>query len=265
MSDTTTVPQGIDPSAQAEAAAKALAESNAKAAAAKAASEAAAARATEDPDLVRMTPKALKERIDEERAKGAKAASEALAAELGIPVADAKKLIADARAKEDAQKSEVQKLTEANAAKDAKLARLASLEEAVNGRAGIEFAGLTAEQQKAVQEIAGEDPAARLRTIDALKPTWAKVAFDAAAQSKAAEEAKLAAEAVPRAAAAPGKIPAPATTTPGAPPPPVINPGPPTNHLAVYESLKTTNPAMAARYHTAHASAIIAAQKKATG
>lgn len=61
---------------------------------------------------VDMTPAQLKERLEEERAKGEKRAADQFAKDLGIPLDEAKRLIADAKAKDDAAKSEVQRLTE---------------------------------------------------------------------------------------------------------------------------------------------------------
>ena len=222
---------------------------------------------------VEMTPAQLKARLDEERDKAAKAAEEKFAKDLGISLADAKKLIADAKAKDDAQKSEVQKLTEALAAERARLAEFESNKAIVEGRASIEFAALTEAQRAAVQSIAGDDAAKRLKTIDALKPTWvaaqqqaeaaqaaAVLAAKEAADKAAAEAAKVAAEAKRTA-----PIPAPASTTPAATPPAPAAPGQPTNHLAVWESLRVSNPAAAAMYRNKHDAAIRAAQKQATG
>lgn len=267
MSDTLVVPQGTDPSA-ADLAAKAAAETAAKEAAAKAAAEAAAARASGDPDLVRMTPAQLKTRLDEARTAEAKRAAEQFAADLGIPLADAKKIIADAKAKDDAQKSEVQKLTEQLAAEKARLVQFDAYKQTVEGRAGIEFAALSDAQKAAVETLAGADPAARLRTIDALRPTWAAAEAKAVADAQAKAVADAAAtKAAEEAAKKTAPLPAPASTTPAAPPPPPAAPGQPTNHLAVYQSLQQTNPAMAAKYHATHAPAIVAAQRqqRATG
>jgi len=242
-------------------AAKTAADNASKEASAKAVAEVAAkataAQAAADANLVRMTPAQLKERLDESRVAGEKA----LAAQLGVPVEEAKKLIADAKARDDANKSEVQRLTEQLAAAQAKSARLGVLEETVTGRAAVEFGALSDVQKAAVETIAGSDPAARLKTIDALKPSWAaaqKVADDTAQVAKAAADA--AAEAAKKA-----PVPAGATTAPASPPPPPAQPGTPTNHLAVWESLKASNPVAAGMYRSKHDAAIRAAQRQATG
>ncbi len=215
---------------------------------------------------VRMSSAVLKERLAEERAKGEKAVATAL----GVSVEDAKKIIADAKQKDDAQKSEVQRLTEQNSAKDLKLAEFEAYKGAVVVRAASELAGLTEAQRASVLKIAGESPAAQLVTIEAMRPTWneaAKQASDAAAQAKAIDDAKAAAEAaaiVAKANAPSPKVPAPAGTAPAAGAPPQAQPGAATNHLATYEALKAGNPAVAARYHSQHAAAILAAQRQKT-
>lgn len=214
---------------------------------------------------VDMTPAQLKERLDEERTKAAQRAQEALAKDLGIPLDEAKKLIAEHKERENATKSEVQKLADQKAALERQLSEFAAYKSAVESRAAYEFSALTDAQKAAVEKAAGDSPAKRLEIIDAFRPTWAaadKIAQEAAdlkaaAEKAAAEEAKK--------AAPPPKIPAGASTTPATPPPPPTQPGTPTNHLAVWEDLKTRNPAMAALYRVKHDAAIRAAQRQATG
>jgi hypothetical protein len=255
MSDTNTVPQGTDPSAPPVIP--------------PAPPPVVAPPKVEGEPEVRMTPAQLKARLDETRAAAEKRSADQLVATLGVDLDTAKKLIADAKARDEAQKSEVQKLAEQLAAEKAKNARLTVLEATVEERAGIEFAALDDAQKAAVEKLAGADAAARLRTIDALRPTWAAVAQKAAddakaAVDKAAEDAAKAAEEAAK-KAPPAKIPAPANTTPATPPPAPAQPGMPTNHLAVWEQLKTSNPAAAALYRNKHDAAIRAAQRQATG
>lgn len=245
MSDTTTVPQGTDPLAAPNGAPPPAPQVTAPPAVPK----------------VDMTPAQLKERLDEERTKAERRAAEQFAKDLGVPVDEAKRVIAEAKAKDEAAKSEVQRLTEANAAKDTKLARLSVLEETIAARAAVEYGALNEAQRQAIDTLAGTDPAARLKAIDAMKPTWAQAQADA---TKAAQEAaaKAAAEAEKaKANQPPPPVPPGANTTPPVTPPPAINPGTPTNHLAVYESLKSSNPAAAAVYHNKHAAAILAARR----
>ena len=225
-----------------------------------------AAPPADEPDVVKMPSKALAARLAEERDKASRATEEKFAKDLGIPIADAKKLIADAKAKNDAEKSEVQRLAEQKAALEQQLAEFAAYKATVEGRASIEFAGLTEAQRAAVETIAGTDPAKRLATIDALKPTWAAVMQAQTDAQKAAAEAaaKAAAEAAKVAAHAPGpagaQVPAPATTAPAAQGNAPPAPGQPTNHLAVYEQLKREQPFVAAGYFDKHSAAIIAAR-----
>lgn len=221
---------------------------------------------------VEMTPAQLKARLEEERVKGEKKAAADVAAALGVDLDTAKKLIAEAKAKEDAQKSEVQKLTESKKELEARLARFNDYEITITKRAEAEFNALDEAQKAAVERLAGKDPAKRLDTIDALKPTWtaAQQAASEAARVKAEADAKAAADAAAKAAAEAKRtapIPAGASTTPNAPPPPPAAPGQPTNHLAVWEDLKIHNPALAMRYRALHGPAILAAERqaKATG
>jgi hypothetical protein len=256
MSDTNTVPQGTDTSAAPPVIPPAP-------------PPVVAPPKVETEPEVRMTPAQLKARLAEERSKGERDKEAALAAMLGGDIETAKALIAEAKKKDEAQKSEVQKLTEQLAAEKAKLAQFDAYKTTVEERAGIEFAALDDTQKAAVEKLAGTDAAARLRTIDALRPTWAAVAQKAADDAKAAAD-KAAADAAKAAEdaakkAPPPKIPAPANTTPAAPPPAPAQPGMPTNHLAVWEQLKTSNPAAAALYRNKHDAAIRAAQRQATG
>lgn len=88
------------------------------------------------------------------------------------------------------------------------------------------FGVLTADQQGAVKAIAGDDPAAQLRAINALGPTWAKQAE----------------------AAAPAPAPKPATTAPAPDAPAGAATGSPPDHRAVYSDMRSRNPFAAAAY-----------------
>lgn len=253
MSDTNTVPQGTDPSA-------------APAASVQPAAMLPASKPDGEPE-VRMTPAQFKARLDETRVAAERRAAEQFAKDLGVSVDDAKKLIADAKAHNDAQKSEVQRLTERLAAEKARLAEFEAYKDAVEAQAAAELASLSDAQRAAVEDLAGESPAARLKAIAKLRPTWAAAqkagddAAKAATALAAAEAAKAAEDAAKR--APPPKLPPPASTAPAAPPPVPAQPGTPTNHHAVYEALKVSNPAAAARYRVQHEAAIRAAQRQA--
>lgn len=128
--------------------------------------------------------------------------------------------------------------------------RAEQLEPVVVARVAREMATLSAAQQAAVKQIAGDDPAAQLRTIDALASTWT-----------AAAPANPAAPPVPPPAAPPVPIPAPATSAPPNPAPPPPNPNPQPNVLATYQALEKSNPVQAANYKLAHWGEIQAAQQ----
>jgi len=221
----------------------------------------------DDPDLVKMPSAKLRERLAEEAEKGAKRAAEQFAKDLGVDIATAKKLIADAKARSDAEKSEVQRLTEQLAERDAKLAEFGAYKSAVEVRAAAEMAGLTEAQRVAVLAIAKDSPALQLQTIETLRPTWAaaaeahKVATEAAAKAAAEAAAKAAAPPPGPAGAPAASLAAPASTAPANPPPAPPSPGSPVNHLAEYERLKAAQPYAAATYFNQHANAIIAARK----
>lgn len=179
-------------------------------------------------DATNENPPWLKARLERER----ETAQKALLRDLGVddPKA-AKDALAAYKAAQDAAKTEAQRLADEVAALKPKAERLSTLEGVVNARAEAELASLTDTQRAAVVSLAGDDPAARLRTIDALRPTWA---------------AQQAAN-----AAAPKPLAAPASTTASAAAP---RPGEPTqtDHRAVYADLKKSNPMAAAAYALAH-------------
>jgi hypothetical protein len=168
-------------------------------------------------------PKWLPERLDRERRAALKAA--------GFEnVDEAKAAKAELDAKRNAQKTAEQKAAETQAKLDAEAQRAASLLGVVGEWAGRQMLGLTAEQQTAVKAIAGDDPAAQLKAITALQPTWNR------------------ADPTPPVAAPPATL---ATTVPtvGAPTPATVSEP---NHKAQYEALKAVNPFAAAQYMTAH-------------
>ena len=168
---------------------------------------------------------------------------------------DAKAAVVKARELEEAQKSEIEKANAKAAALAPKAARADALEAIVTERVTRELAALTPEQKQAVLTGAGEDPAAQLRLIDALKPTWAAPPAPSTPAAPAASAAPAPAPPV-----APPPLPPPATTAPPVPAPPA-NPGPTNNHLATWEHLKQANPMRAAAYFQQFRFDIEAAQK----
>lgn len=162
--------------------------------------------------------------------------------ELGVDdVEAAKKALAEAKAKADAEKTAAEKAAEYKTKLDTESAEKARLAATVAEHAARMLMGLTAEQQKAVKDIAGDDAAAQLRAIGALQPTWS------------AQRATQAAEA---AAAAPAAV-APATTSPAPSAPNGAVTSPP-DHRAIYVELRRSNPFAAAAYAEQHPEAYAA-------
>ncbi|HTJ17818.1 MAG TPA: hypothetical protein VL494_13655 [Steroidobacteraceae bacterium] len=178
-----------------------------------------------------------------------RAQKEALEA-LGITdPAKAKAALDAAKKAEDEAKSAAQRLGETSTALEAERARAAAYESVIKERAASEIGGLTADQQAAVRKIAPDtDPAAQLRAITALAPTW-KAAAPAA---PAAPAATTPAAATP-AAVAPSAPPANTAPPPTAPPSAA---GSPPDHKAEYARLKQSNPVAASAYMLEHADKI---------
>lgn len=153
----------------------------------------------------------------------------------------AREAIAAAQKAAEDQKSAGQKLGETTKTLEAERARAATLEEVVKERAAADMGRLTADQQAAVRKLAPDtDPAGQLRTITALTPTWAQSATPPATTTTTTTTP----------AAAP-----PVSTAPPRDAPPSTTQSPP-DHAAIYAELQKTNPILAARYATHHATSI---------
>jgi hypothetical protein len=173
------------------------------------------------PPAAPIEPDWLPGRLD--RAK--QAARAEVLKELGAESLDAAKArIAAAKALEDSQKSELQRLNERIAALEPSAAKVAELQAVVAAHADAELAKLTEEQRAAVAAIAGDDKARALATVEALRPTWVKAA-----------------------PAAPPPTP-PAANTAAAGAAPTGAPVPTVNYRATWEALKAANPIQAAQY-----------------
>lgn len=162
----------------------------------------------------------------------------------------AKAAVERAKAAADAEKSAADKAAEATARAALLQKERDDLHSTVGVYAAAQLGALTAEQRAAVVALAGDNPAAQLRTLDALRPTWTA--------------APPAGNAPPVAAAppvAPPPLAAPANTAPPQGAPPAGAPPAQVDHLAVLKTLETTNPIRAARYRTTYASEIEAASK----
>lgn len=162
-------------------------------------------------------PEWLDARLERERSK--------LLKDLGVQsIDDAKKILAEHAAKAEAEKSTAQKAAELETSLKATKAEKESLAAALGEYAKAQMGALTEAQRSAVAAVAGDDPALQLKTINALRPTWASAAAPAA----------------------------PADT---APPPAAPKGGPvsePPDAKAIHEELKKTNPVLAARYALAN-------------
>lgn len=177
-----------------------------------------------------LPPEALAKRVDQAK----NAARNELLAELGIT---------DPAAAKAALKAHADAL-EAAKSRDLKLAELEvqvkAQNDALASSVGRVSAAITAEQKAAIDAIAGTDPAAWLRTYNALSPTWTTPAPAAAAVA---------------AVAAPAAPPPVSSTTAAAPAPsPAGNVSPP-NHAIAYKRLSSENPFAASIYLERHGDA----------
>lgn len=141
----------------------------------------------------------------------------------------AKKAISAAKAAEEAQKTEAQRAADEKARADKYEQQLRSKDEALSAYAKDQMTGLTDAQRKAVMDVAGDDAALQLKTISALRPTWASAAAPAATAATQAAQVQD---------TAPGRT---APKDEGSNSTPV-------DDKAVWEELKKTNPIVAARF-----------------
>lgn len=223
------------------------------------------------PAEVQMTSAQLKARLDETSTKAAAKARDELLKELGTDAAGAKAAVARAKELEDAQKSEIEKAMARATKAEVRAKRADDLEEIIAGRLIVEETALTDAQRAAVAAVAGDDPALRLKTITALRPTWAVAAPPAPIVVPVATPPVV----VPAAVATPVVVP-PVTATPAAPPAPLAAPvstmpsgtapAPtsvaPTDHLRILGEHEKANPFYAAAYAHQFRAEIDAARKQ---
>lgn len=184
-----------------------------------------------------------------ERLKRAEASAQArLLQQLGVAkLEDAQSVLAAHKSAEDAKKSDAEKFAATSAELERAKARAQQLEESTKTWATAEMAKLDAAKQGAVTAIAGDDPAAQLKAIAALAPTWGQPAAPAAAAQSTAAAGATGAAATQQAAA-------PATSAPPANAPDGNTPTQsPVDHKAVYERLTRENPWQANIYARDHA------------
>lgn len=196
------------------------------------AAPAAAPAAVAAPAAPEGPPPWLAQRLEEAKLR----AQESLLKELGVtdPAKAKAAIAAAAKADEDA-KSAAQKLGETSKAFETEKQRGDRYEAVIKDHAARAISPLTDAQKAAVRVIAPDtDPAAQLRAIDALTPTWTSSATTTAAATVAAAPATPAAGTAPPADA-------PASSTATVP-----------NHAKVYAELEKANPFTAATYALSH-------------
>lgn len=151
--------------------------------------------------------------------------------DLGIDsIETGKTAIAEAKAAADAKKTDAQKAADAAKALETTTSELARANAAVGEYAKSIMTGLTEAQQAAVMAVAGEDAALQIKTVNALRPTWASAQ-----------------------AAAPAAVPVVANTAvTKAAPKDEGNPGGAPDPKALYEANKDKNPFFWARFAEKH-------------
>jgi hypothetical protein len=185
------------------------------------------------------TPQPADENADwfkERLSRSEEQARQKLLEELGVkdPVKAKKAIEAAAKAEEEA-KSVAEKLSDTASKLTRTETEAERLRKVTKEWAARQMLGLSAEQQAAVKDIAGDDATEQLRAITALAPTWAKQTTEATATR-------------------PLPTPTPASGT--APPPHAPEGGTqqsPPNPKEVHAALLKTNPFAAAEYGLAHA------------
>lgn len=173
-------------------------------------------------ELITLTPAQFKKRLEEESAAAIR--------RVGFKdAAEAAEIKAAADRAADEKKSAEQRAADARAAYEQKDVELAKHVATIREHAARQMIGLTAEQTKAVKDIAGDDANMQLRAIAALQPTWAQAAPPAVPAPAPAPQAPAASTAQPRGA-------------------PTEQPAIPPNHRVAYEASRDKNPFAAAEY-----------------
>lgn len=117
-------------------------------------------------DEISMPKDAFNARLERERNSVLK--------ELGVTDIEAvKKAIADSKAAEEAQKSDAERAAAAKAELERAKADLNESRETIAKVAKATLGGLSDAQRAAVLDAAGDDPAAQIRIVNAMRSTWA--------------------------------------------------------------------------------------------
>lgn len=164
-------------------------------------------------------PAWIGQRLERERTKMLK--------DLGVEsLDDAKKALEQVRAVEEQKKSDAQKRGELESTLKTEREEKKAMADALGAYAKSQMGSLTDAQREAVAAVAGDDPAKQLKTIEALKPTWASAA----------------------APAAPAPAPKPKDTAVAVAMPKDGAPAGPPDAKAQFEEMKAANPIVAARF-----------------
>lgn len=179
-----------------------------------------------------LPPAALKARLEAE----AERTRRAVLAELGVSdTKDAKAALAELKKRQDAERTEQERLTARVAELEAQSTKAASYAAVIAGRAAAELAALPEKTRSYVTAEAGDDAAKQLATIDRLRSTGLLT------------EAPVAPAVAPTApASAPSTAP-----RPGAPP--EAGTVQSSSERETFEKLRETNPFRAAYYAQANA------------
>lgn len=194
-----------------------------------------------------LPPEALKARLDSAKEQ----ARREMLAELGVTdTKDAKAALAELKKRQDAEKTETERLAARVAELEGKAAKAEHATQVASRRAAAELATLTEAQRAYVSKTAGDDPLRQLETIDSMREAGLLTTTPAAAPAPAP------APAAPAAATPP----APLGSTAPAPSAPAPGQTSPVDHAAVYRSLKQSNPFAASAYLQQHQRQIFPSQ-----
>lgn len=179
-----------------------------------------------------LPPEALKARLDAAK----ETARREMLAELGASdPKDVKASLAELKKRQDAERSEVERLTAQAKDLEAKAARADALSAVIAGRASAELGALGEQERAFVTAEAGDDPARQLATIDRMRASG------------------LLGVAAPAAPVAPAAPPVPADTAPRPNAPPEAGSVAKADIRATYDRLQAENPFAAASFALAHA------------
>ncbi len=213
------------------------------------------------PPVASGEPTWLPERIK----RAEESAQKALLKSLGFEKADdAKAAIGDLKKRQDAEKTETERLTAEVTTLKARAAKADEYEAIYAAQVATELAKLTPEQSALVIELAGDDVAKRAKTIERMRASG--MLNPPVTVTPVTPVVPVVAPVVaPAAVVAPVPVVAPAPVTPANTAPPAGGPNPATglqeSRVATYERLKGENASLAATYLLSNLAAITAERK----